>query len=208
MKKYIKIITAVVICFIVAFIMLFLAKKVYYKVKNIRYERQIIEKNNYSLLQNIQKLTETKPKSVTLQELTDFEWDYVYDFKGYTDQDYIEKVIGIKSVYPLYFKGDSDETSILFMNKGKIVCYLGGHIYGLKCRIWLNLGPNSNYRGARFKYKDIHTIAVKYGDYTYLTLANKDLLNDYVKSYAEGAIVYTKDSGKHWLRKWEKYIPN
>lgn len=74
MKKYIKIITAVVICFIVAFIMLFLAKKVYYKVKNIRYERQIIEKNNYSLLQNIQKLTETKPKSVTLQELTDFEW--------------------------------------------------------------------------------------------------------------------------------------
>ena len=201
MKKYIKIITAVVICFIVAFIMLFLAKKVYYKVKNIRYERQIIEKNNYSLLQNIQKLTETK-------ELTDFEWDYVYDFKGYTDQDYIEKVIGIKSVYPLYFKGDSDETSILFMNKGKIVCYLGGHIYGLKCRIWLNLGPNSNYRGARFKYKDIHTIAVKYGDYTYLTLANKDLLNDYVKSYAEGAIVYTKDGGKHWLRKWEKYIPN
>ena len=36
MKKYIKIITAVVICFIVAFIMLFLAKKVYYKVKNIK----------------------------------------------------------------------------------------------------------------------------------------------------------------------------
>ena len=50
MKKYIKIITAVVICFIIAFSMLFLAKKVYYKVKNIRQERQIIEKNNYSLL--------------------------------------------------------------------------------------------------------------------------------------------------------------
>lgn len=208
MKKYIKIITAVVICFIVAFIMLFLAKKVYYKVKNIRHERQIIEKNNYSLLQNIQKLTETKPKAITLQELTDFEWDYVYDFKGYTDSDYIEKVIGMKSVYPLYFKGDSDETSVLFMNKGKIVCYLGGHIYDLKCRIWLNLGPNSNYRGARFKYQDIHTIAVKYGDYTYLTLANKDLLNNYVKSYAEGVKVYTKDGGKHWLRKWEKYTPN
>ena len=65
MKKYIKIITAVVICFIIAFSMLFLAKKVYYKVKNIRQERQIIEKNNYSLLQNIQKLKETKPESIT-----------------------------------------------------------------------------------------------------------------------------------------------
>ena len=122
MKKYIKIITAVVICFIVAFIMLFLAKKVYYKVKNIRYERQIIEKNNYSLLQNIQKLTETKPKSVTLQELTDFEWDYVYNFAPYTNQKYIEDMIGMKSCIPLYFRGDGDETSILFMNKGKIVC--------------------------------------------------------------------------------------
>ena len=83
MKKYIKIISAVVICFIIAFSMLFLAKKVYYKVKNIRQERRIIEKNKYSLLQNIQKLTETKPESITLQELTDFEWDYVYDFVGY-----------------------------------------------------------------------------------------------------------------------------
>ena len=67
MKKYTKIIIAIIICFTVAFIMLFLAKKVYYKVKNIRYERQIIEKNNYSLLQNIQKLTDTKTKSITLQ---------------------------------------------------------------------------------------------------------------------------------------------
>ena len=75
MRKYIKIIFAIIVCLIVAFIMLFLAKKVYYKVKNIRYERQIIEKNNYSLLQNIQKLTETKPTTTTLQELTDFEWD-------------------------------------------------------------------------------------------------------------------------------------
>ena len=75
MKKYIKIIIAVVICFIIAFSTLFLAKKVYYKVKNIRQERRIIEKNNYSLSQNIQKLTETKPESITLQELTDFEWE-------------------------------------------------------------------------------------------------------------------------------------
>ena len=86
MKKYIKIITAVVICFIIAFSMLFLAKKVYYKVKNIRQERRIIEKNNYSLLQNIQKLTEIKSTTTTLQELTDFEWDYVYNFAPYTNQ--------------------------------------------------------------------------------------------------------------------------
>ena len=208
MKKYIKIISAVVICFIIAFSMLFLAKKVYYKVKNIRQERRIIEKNKYSLLQNIQKLTETKPESITLQELTDFEWDYVYDFVEYTDPDYIEEVIGMKSVYPLYFKGDGDETSVLFMNKGKIVCYLGGPEERLKCRIWLNWGAKMKYRGARFKYQDIHTIAVEYGEYPRLMLADKDLLNDYVKSYGEGAIVYTKDGGKHWLRKWEKYIPN
>ena len=64
------------------------------------------------------------------------------------------------------------------------------------------------YRGARFKYQDIHTIAVEYVEYPRLMLADKDLLNDYVKSYGEGAIVYTKDGGKHWLRKWEKYTPN
>lgn len=114
----------------------------------------------------------------------------------------------MKSVYPLYFKGDGDETSVLFMNKGKIVCYLGGPEERLKCRIWLNWGADMKYRGTRFKYQDINTIAVEYQDYPHLMLADKDLLNNYVKSDGEGAIVYTKDDGKHWLRKWEKYIPN
>ena len=195
MKKYIKIITAVVICFIVAFIMLFLAKKVYYKVKNIRYERQIIEKNNYSLLQNIQKLTETKPKSITLQELTDFEWDYVYNFAPYTNQKYIEDMIGMKSCIPLYFRGDGDETSILFMNKGKIVCYLGGKKDNLKCMISLN-GSYTNYNAIRYANQNINTPR--------LYLADKEV----VKSKGEKFEFKMKDNGKYESKKWVECTPN
>lgn len=203
MKKYIKIITAVVICFIVAFIMLFLAKKVYYKVKNIRYERQIIEKNNYSLLQNIQKLTETKPKSVTLQEITDFEWDYVYNFAPYTNQKYIEDMIGMKSCIPLYFRGDGDETSILFMNKGKIVCYLGGKKDNLKCMISLN-GSYTNYNAIRYANQNINTLYVEYDGYPRLYLADKEV----VKSKGEKFEFKMKDNGKYESKKWVECTPN
>ena len=203
MKKYIKIITAVVICFIVAFIMLFLAKKVYYKVKNIRYERQIIEKNNYSLLQNIQKLTETKPKSVTLQELTDFEWDYVYNFAPYTNQKYIEDMIGMKSCIPLYFRGDGDETSILFMNKGKIVCYLGGKKDNLKCMISLN-GSYTNYNAIRYANQNINTLYVEYDGYPRLYLGDKEG----GKSQGEKFEFKMKDNGKYESKKWVECTPN
>ena len=203
MKKYIKIITAVVICFIIAFSMLFLAKKVYYKVKNIRQERRIIEKNKYSLLQNIQKLTETKPKAKTLQELTDFEWDYVYNFAPYTNQKYIEDMIGMKSCIPLYFRGDGDETSILFMNKGKIVCYLGGKKDNLKCMISLN-GSYTNYNAIRYANQNINTLYVEYDGYPRLYLADKEV----VKSKGEKFEFKMKDNGKYESKKWVECTPN
>ncbi len=203
MKKYIKIIIAIVICFIIAFSMLFLAKKVYYKVKNIRHERQIIEKNNYSLLQNIQKLTEIKPKSITLQELTDFEWDYVYNFAPYTNQKYIEDMIGMKSCIPLYFRGDGDETSILFMNKGKIVCYLGGKKDNLKCMISLN-GSYTNYNAIRYANQNINTLYVEYDGYPRLYLADKEV----VKSKGEKFEFKMKDNGKYESKKWVEFTPN
>ena len=203
MKKYIKIITAVVICFIIAFSMLFLAKKVYYKVKNIRQERRIIEKNKYSLLQNIQKLTETKPKAITLQELTDFEWDYVYNFAPYTNQKYIEDMIGMKSCIPLYFRGDGDETSILFMNKGKIVCYLGGKKDNLKCMISLN-GSYTNYNAIRYANQNINTLYVEYDGYPRLYLADKEV----VKSKGEKFEFKMKDNGKYESKKSVECTPN
>ena len=183
--------------------MLFLAKKVYYKVKNIRYERQIIEKNNYSLLQNIQKLTETKPKAITLQELTDFEWDYVYNFAPYTNQKYIEDMIGMKSCIPLYFRGDGDETSILFMNKGKIVCYLGGKKDNLKCMISLN-GSYTNYNAIRYANQNINTLYVEYDGYPRLYLADKEV----VKSKGEKFEFKMKDNGKYESKKWVECTPN
>ena len=203
MKKYIKIITAVVICFIIAFSMLFLAKKVYYKVKNIRQERRIIEKNNYSLLQNIQKLTEIKSTTTTLQELTDFEWDYVYNFAPYTNQKYIEDMIGMKSCIPLYFRGDGDETSILFMNKGKIVCYLGGKKDNLKCMISLN-GSYTNYNAIRYANQNINTLYVEYDGYPRLYLADKEI----VKSKSEKFEFKMKDNGKYESKKWVECTPN
>ena len=203
MKKYIKIITAVVICFIIAFSMLFLAKKVYYKVKNIRQERRIIEKNKYSLLQNIQKLTETKPESITLQELTDFEWDYVYNFAPYTNQKYIEDMIGMKSCILLYFRRDGDETSLLFMNKGKIVCYLGGKKDNLKCMISLN-GSYTNYNAIRYANQNINTLYVEYDGYPRLYLADKEV----VKSKGEKFEFKMKDNGKYESKKWVECTPN
>ena len=203
MKKYIKIISAVVICFIIAFSMLFLAKKVYYKVKNIRQERRIIEKNKYSLLQNIQKLTETKPESITLQELTDFEWDYVYNFAPYTNQKYIEDMIGMKSCILLYFRRDGDETSLLFMNKGKIVCYLGGKKDNLKCMISLN-GSYTNYNAIRYANQNINTLYVEYDGYPRLYLADKEV----VKSKGEKFEFKMKDNGKYESKKWVECTPN
>ena len=203
MKKYIKIIIAVVICFIIAFSTLFLAKKVYYKIKNIRQERRIIEKNNYSLLQNIQKLTEIKSTTTTLQELTDFEWDYVYNFAPYTNQKYIEDMIGMKSCIPLYFRGDGDETSILFMNKGKIVCYLGGKKDNLKCMISLN-GSYTNYNAIRYANQNINTLYVEYDGYPRLYLADKEV----VKSKGEKFEFKMKDNGKYESKKWVECTPN
>jgi len=83
-----------------------------------------LDRNKNSFEMNITSMLSNK-NSIELKELTPFEWDTMYVISPYVPKEKIFDIIGMKS--NIIKSSVSEGThNIIFINQGKIVCYLYG----------------------------------------------------------------------------------
>lgn len=63
---------------------------------------------------------------ITLQEMTDFDWDSMYYFTPYTDKEAAEKAIGFSSDDILDNLSSDDSVYALFVKDREVVCQMQG----------------------------------------------------------------------------------
>ena len=90
-------------------------------------------KDNNAAFSNAVKAINTD--TVTLNELTAFEWDTMYTFAPFTPKESIEKIMGFSSgdIKPTYNEAQSQ---LIFVKAGKVVCNIWG--YGNDLGYWIS----------------------------------------------------------------------
>jgi len=59
---------------------------------------------------------------INLTDIVSFEWDALYSFSGYASTEYINGILGFKSIIkPTY---QEDRSHVVFVKGGKIVCHI------------------------------------------------------------------------------------
>lgn len=99
--------------------------------------------SNFKLLQNeISSKSEAELKA-NLSAFTPFEWDKVYSFAPYLSKEAIYETIGYKwdNISETVSEGMNQ---IVFVNDGKVVCYLYGYPENNKFGIFLNPIDSAN----------------------------------------------------------------
>ena len=123
---------------------------------NIEKTENTIALNNKKFIENVKKLRDKKDIT-TLQELTDFEWDEVYQFLPYA---YPGDIVGdMKGVdFGTSLEG-TEEVNILFLDESEPVCYIFGapENLGIDINIW-DHSDSRNY--VMYKNSNINTLAV------------------------------------------------
>ena len=124
---------------------------------------------NEALLREEVLSIEHSVEIVNLLDLTPFEWEVVYSFQPYTPQDEIYKIVGYKwdTISETVSEGMNQ---IVFLNDGKVVCYLYGY-------------PENNGYGISFK-------SSKYSDSVFMLQKNDHL--DF-KIERSGSIVFFRN---------------
>ncbi len=93
-----------------------------------------------SFRKSIEKIESSQ---VEIQDLTDFEWDYLYTFSPYTSTDQIEEIIGFKSAYIMDNMINEGITYLLFVKDNTVVANIQGYADSLGYSI--NFGCYDNY---------------------------------------------------------------
>ena len=88
-------------------------------------KKSLLDLNSKSFKEQVLSLGQMAG-TVDLSNLTRFEWDAVYSFSPYTSKESINKVLGFK------FDGLTETVNeamnqIIFVRRGKVVCYLYGY---------------------------------------------------------------------------------
>jgi hypothetical protein len=134
MKKVKMVLIPIAVCFII-FVLLFAL----YKIMIIKHQEQILEQNLESFKSNVLNLKDGDV--VTLQELTDFDWDEVYDFEdGFFIRQRYEEYVGKQPAVNFYTDATIGASNILFLKDGKAVCYIYGRFDKFYLRMKLNSG--------------------------------------------------------------------
>lgn len=130
------------------------------------YYSNVIKKNSDSFISNIN--TVDHYGNINLLNLTDFEWDSLYIFSPYSNSKYCIKVLG-KQRGVKFINSNSDlDTNMVFLNKGKAICYLGGTaedlgvIFKYKSeKGFIELKKEDNIKINIQKDNDFYTLSIK-----------------------------------------------
>lgn len=156
-KDYkLKVIIICIFLFVAVMSMVFYT---FFANKQNKYE--VINKNTKSFVENVNKINENRSKTqITFRDLTDFKWDNVYVFAPYTDDKYCKDILDNDVDVYLGSNATEDETKIVFLYEGNIVCTINN--------ITDNLGFNISYNYEEYEgYKKI-----SYSDDNYIIDVN------------------------------------
>lgn len=160
----------------------------------------VYNKNVTSFKENIKNLMNDNGNStITFQELTDFKWDKVYIFAPYTDDKYCKNVLNIEDNINLGSSGSEDETKIVFIYNGEVVCYINDITENLKFNISYNYNRYGNYE------------QINYFDNDYMIeLTTNDIVKDnkylYIKKY--NFMSDCKSEMRDYIGEWKNIFKN
>ncbi|MBR1738268.1 MAG: hypothetical protein IJ736_14880 [Firmicutes bacterium] len=118
-----------------------------------------MEENKQSLITNIKSVDSTRKfEFITLQELTDFEWDTVYQFGPFTSSFERDKIVGKHLDIKYSYKNETDGDGVLFTLNDKAVCYLGAEDNDVNISLFSSGTYAENY--VSYKYEDLKTLYV------------------------------------------------
>ncbi len=100
---------------------------------------EVNEKLFYEALEAKPELSGKRITVAELAEILPFEWDTVYYFQPYYSEKEAAKIIGIPD-FPVQMSVNEGTNQVLFMDKGKVVCYVYG--YPEHSGLYIALGPN------------------------------------------------------------------
>jgi len=98
-------------------------------------------KNRYGFGQSIKSI---RAETVTLGEITPFDWDAVYTFAPYTAKQEMENVIGFKSKY-ITETVNEGMVQLFFVKGNKVVCDIVGYSSNLGYSISIWVGNGESY---------------------------------------------------------------
>jgi hypothetical protein len=125
----------------------------------------IILKNRYDFGHAVKNLS---TETITLNEITSFEWDIVYSFAPYTPKQEMEKIIGFKSNYITETVSEG-MLQLIFVKDNKVVCNILGYSSNLGYSISLWTGAEDY---CQIRYEDDISFSVEYEDNVPLLVRN------------------------------------
>lgn len=141
-----KIIASILYSLLIVFILILLILILRNLFFNNNSQKEILNSNLNSIKINIENLEKNNEKSlITFSDISNFKWDEVYIFAPYTDEKYCREVLNIKDNIFLGSYGTDDETKVIFMNNGNVVCLINGVTENLKFNISFDYGNCGNY---------------------------------------------------------------
>lgn len=148
-KDYkLKVIIICIFLFVAVMSMVFYT---FFANKQNKYE--VINKNTKSFVENVNKINENRSKTqITFRDLTDFKWDDVYVFAPYTDDKYCKDILDNDVDIYLGSSATEDETKIVFLYEGNIVCTINNITDNLGFNISYNYEEYGGYK--KISYSD------------------------------------------------------
>ena len=116
----------------------------------------IMEMNKSSLIKNIKAVKDEE--LITLQELTDFKWDTVYQFGPFADDNVCDQIVGKHLGIQYSYNGENPQNSILFTLNGKAVCYIGNEVEDINISLF-SMGSYKEH-SVSYKYSDLKSLYV------------------------------------------------
>ena len=116
----------------------------------------VILKNNRDFGRSVRALN---VDSVTLNELTSFEWDAVYTFPLYMPRQQMEEIIGFRSRYIQQTYSES-AMQLIFVRGNRVVCAVIGFPDGYM--VFFSTASGKNY--SKIRYSDNAVFSVEHRD--------------------------------------------
>lgn len=120
-----------------SFIAVGLALVVIFALIKILYPTPIWEKNAKQFSNSFNVISGNSATIDDLSDFTTFEWDTLYSFAPYCDEETIYKVVGYRwdKIYATVSEGMNQ---VVFLKNGKVVCYIDG--YPDKYKVFFDFG--------------------------------------------------------------------
>ncbi|THE12991.1 hypothetical protein E1I69_08945 [Bacillus timonensis] len=132
----------------------------------LQFKKDLWDKNEELLQENVLKIGQSV-ETIDLTEVTPFEWDKVYSFSPYTPREAIYETVGYKwdRIQETVNEGMNQ---IVFLQDGKVVCYIYGYPTNNGYGIYYSGGVTSGEAAVLNSHEDLKFKVKREDDVVYL----------------------------------------